>query len=125
MGPTSQYLVRALGEAGFSEQDRADWYVTNLVKHENPFKDSDRLPADWVKDGLYLLHQELRLVRPEYLLALGVLGGVDHYLGDLVHLFDSLEELDESHARGFAESLVYDVEIKFHFLRFFRLRVGS
>lgn len=46
------------------------WYVTNLVKFMPP-DNSTRLRANWIKDCLPLLHEELRIVRPDYILCLG------------------------------------------------------
>lgn len=47
-----------------------DWYVTNLLKFTPPDGGTE-LRADWLKDCLPLLHQELRIVRPDYILCLG------------------------------------------------------
>src|SRR5262245_52895714 len=46
------------------------FYVTNLVKFMPP-DDSNNLRKSWVTDCLPLLHQELRIVRPKYILCLG------------------------------------------------------
>jgi uracil-DNA glycosylase family 4 len=46
------------------------WYVTNLVKYMPP-DGTTNLKAGWIKDCLPILHQELRLVRPKYILFLG------------------------------------------------------
>ena len=48
----------------------ANWYVTNILKFMPP-DGSTRIKAAWLKDCLPLLHQELRIVRPKYILCLG------------------------------------------------------
>ncbi len=47
------------------------YYVTNLLKHVHPDPRSGIIPAAWIKDALPILHQELRIVRPKYILCLG------------------------------------------------------
>lgn len=49
---------------------RAGWYITNLVKFTPPHN-STSLKAGWIKDCMPILHQELRVVRPKYILCLG------------------------------------------------------
>jgi DNA polymerase I-like protein with 3'-5' exonuclease and polymerase domains/uracil-DNA glycosylase len=53
--------------------DPSNWYVTNLFKGlhpENPVTGST-LKAAWLKEWYPIIHQELRLVQPDYLLLLG------------------------------------------------------
>lgn len=71
VGPSGQELIESLEELG--EFGWRQWYITNLVKfpHPEPFA-GGALPADWIKDCLPLLQQELRLVRPKFILCLGV-----------------------------------------------------
>lgn len=45
------------------------WYITNLCKFFPP--QDGVLSAGWIKDCLPILHEELRLVRPKYILCLG------------------------------------------------------
>ena len=47
-----------------------NWYVTNILKFMPP-DNSTRVKSQWLKDCLPLLHQELRIVRPKYILCLG------------------------------------------------------
>ncbi len=68
VGPTGAALVGALRAAHI--KGIKDWYVTNLVKFMPP-GDSTTLRAEWVKDCLPLLAQELRIVRPRFILCLG------------------------------------------------------
>lgn len=67
-GPSGDYLLRVCQE--FKLKGMPDWYVTNLVKHLPP-EDTSALRAPWIKNCLPILHQELRLVRPRYILCLG------------------------------------------------------
>jgi len=46
------------------------WYITNLCKFHPPDGQST-LKSGWIKDCMPLLHQELRIVRPKYILCLG------------------------------------------------------
>lgn len=50
--------------------DGMSWYVTNLVKFKPP-DEGTTLKAGWIADCKPLLHQELRIVRPKYILCLG------------------------------------------------------
>lgn len=47
-----------------------NWYVTTLCKFRPP-DETTTLRAGWIKDCLPLLHQELRIVRPKYILCVG------------------------------------------------------
>lgn len=47
------------------------WYVSNLVKFMPPETAGTTLKAGWIRDCLPLLHAELRIVRPKYILCLG------------------------------------------------------
>lgn len=51
-------------------QGTPDWYVTNLLKFMPP-DGSTNIKASWLADCLPLLYQELRLVKPKYILCLG------------------------------------------------------
>ena len=46
------------------------WYLTNLLKFRPP-DGTSTIRAAWLKDCLPLLHQELRIVKPRYILCLG------------------------------------------------------
>ena len=50
-------------------QNTARWYMTSLLKFLPP--DGQPIKSPWIKDCLPLLHQELRLVRPTFILCLG------------------------------------------------------
>lgn len=71
VGQTSQELLRALDEIGVTDEEMNGWYVTNVLKHLNVERLKDTVPASWIKNGLPLLHQELCLVKPDFVLCLG------------------------------------------------------
>lgn len=71
-GSTSQVFIRALEELGIDEEEYANWYMTNIIKFPHlDAKHSQSLPATWIKDCAPILQQELRLVRPDFILCLG------------------------------------------------------
>lgn len=71
VGPSGRLLRTALLEAGMAEAEVDACYVTNIVKHTNLDPASNRLPSRWISNWLPVLHYELRLVRPRFLLVLG------------------------------------------------------
>jgi uracil-DNA glycosylase family 4 len=71
VGPSSQLLTQELEGLGVSMEHWAKWYVTNVVRHVSLNPTSTRLSASWINNCLPLLEEELRLVRPRYVLVLG------------------------------------------------------
>lgn len=71
VGPASSILFEALAELGVSDTEWLTWYATSLVKWSQLDAQSDGVPMSHRKDCEILLQQELRLVRPDYLLCLG------------------------------------------------------
>lgn len=67
-GPSGALLLDACRSLGI--KGMPNWYVTNLLKFAHP-EDKSTIKIDWIKNCLPLLHQELRLVRPKYILCLG------------------------------------------------------
>lgn len=67
VGPSGEVLTNALNR--LHAKDARRWYITNLVKFRPP--GTTTLRTTWVKDCLPLLHAELRMVRPKYILCLG------------------------------------------------------
>lgn len=70
IGPSGQLLLdtcRDLGHKGMNQ-----WYMTNVLKTPHPqgFGEST-LKAEWVKQWMLILEQELRLVRPDFILLVG------------------------------------------------------
>jgi uracil-DNA glycosylase family 4 len=70
-GPTSEELFRALSDLDVTPADLDEWYFTNLVKFPQLDRNSDGLPKAWIQDCLPLLHEEIRLCQPDYILCLG------------------------------------------------------
>lgn len=56
-------------EAGISDDIKV--YVTPVIKFDHPDPKSTNFKACWVKDCNLILQQEIRIVRPKYLLLLG------------------------------------------------------
>lgn len=71
VGPTSGVLFDALSELGVSDVEWSRWYATNLVRWPQLDAQSDGIPISHRKDCAIFLEQELRLVRPRYVLCLG------------------------------------------------------
>ena len=68
VGPAGQALKDALQTVGITNYDK--WYVTNVIKFLLP-ANAATIKAAWLADCLPLLHQELRIVQPKYILCLG------------------------------------------------------
>lgn len=68
VGESGKTLISVLRELHIPNTSR--WYVTNLLKFGPP-EGSSTIRKAWINDSLYLLHQELRLVQPKYILCLG------------------------------------------------------
>lgn len=71
VGPASEPLARVVQELNIPDVVYGDWYITNLVKHTRLDPGSNSLAAAWIKNCLPLLHQEMRIVRPKFMLLLG------------------------------------------------------
>lgn len=70
-GPSGAQMAEAFAATGMAREVYDSFYVTNLIKHPNVDLSSQRVPAAWTKNMRPLLEQEIRLVRPEYILCLG------------------------------------------------------
>jgi len=70
-GPSGEYLRESLIHCGVPEDQLADWYVCNLIRWPMPSSMTGAVPAAWIKDCLPLIHQEMRLYKPDYVLCLG------------------------------------------------------
>lgn len=68
IGPSGEVLVRLLKL--LRVKGTPSWYLTNLLKFRPPDGGST-IKASWRKDCMPLLHEELRIVRPKYILCLG------------------------------------------------------
>lgn len=76
VGASGQCLWNALEELANLDPDYlidpTDWYVTNVIKFTHPdSKGSGAIPIKWFKDCAPLLQEELRIVRPKFILCLG------------------------------------------------------
>lgn len=68
VGESGQLLIAVLRQQNI--QGTPDWYVTNVMKFQPP--DGSKTPkAKWMADCMPLLQQELRIVRPKYILCVG------------------------------------------------------
>lgn len=71
-GIAGQILGEALQRVGCGPDEYTSWYVTNLMKFGHPAPHlGNGISKDWIKDCRPLLHMELRLVRPKFILCLG------------------------------------------------------
>lgn len=70
-GPGMQPLLEALDQCGFREADYDKWYITFACKFGTPTPETTAVAAAWIKNCAVLLEQEIRLVRPDYILCLG------------------------------------------------------
>ena len=68
IGPTGRMLLDTIKKLGI--KGASQWYVTNVLKTEHP-DDGNGWRDAWLKNSLCLLQQELRLVRPKYILCMG------------------------------------------------------
>jgi uracil-DNA glycosylase family 4 len=68
-GPSGQFFLGTLTKLGIPKVSK--WYVTNALKTENPDPTEKSLKAGWVNEFHHLLQQELRLVKPKFILCLG------------------------------------------------------
>lgn len=71
VGPTGSFFVERLEEMDVEADEYGSWYVCNLVRWMQVDPRGGSLPSRWIKDCLPLLHQELRLIRPDYILCVG------------------------------------------------------
>ena len=70
-GPSGEQLRNTLVACGVPDTDLNDWYMCNVCRWPMPASISGAMPASWIKDCMPILQQELRLVRPDYVLCLG------------------------------------------------------
>jgi uracil-DNA glycosylase family 4 len=70
-GRVGTIFLNALQDLDVLPAEYDAWYVTFACKFGSPTPDSQTVPAVWLKDCAPLLHQEFRLVRPDFILCLG------------------------------------------------------
>ena len=99
-----QELINTLEQLGI--KGYRHWYVTGVLKTENLEGSAATIKQRWIADQLFLLQQEIRLVKPKYILMLGsepvkVFCGKNATLGSLAGQvidleFDMRKELDDT-----------------------------
>jgi len=70
-GPPGIFLKEQMLEAGFTKDELREMYVTNILRFLPPVKKDESIPAAWFAECRMWLEQELRLVRPDFVLLLG------------------------------------------------------
>ena len=70
-GAAGELVRDILENNGVSEDEYAWWYVCNIVRWPQLNPQSGALSQKWIKDCLPLLHQEIRLWQPDYILCFG------------------------------------------------------
>jgi uracil-DNA glycosylase family 4 len=70
-GPTYVPLYEALQDLDIPATAVDKWYITNVIKFSSGNLQVATLPKAWFADCLPLLHQELRLVQPKFILCMG------------------------------------------------------
>lgn len=103
-GQSGRLMVSVLEQNGLKKEEYDKWYVTNCVKHGNLDQSANKTPKQWIKNCQILLEQELRIVRPEFILALGA-EAVKELAGDgvsvTVHngqIYDKVIHIDKDHS---------------------------
>lgn len=71
VGGGSQPLFAAFAEVGIGEAEWGEWYFTNVCKFGANTPALTAIPSSWLRDCAVLLAQEMRLVRPDFILCLG------------------------------------------------------
>ncbi len=114
IGNTSEILTRALHEIGVKEGEYGEWYASNICRFVPPGKDV-KMATSYVKNCAILLEQELRLVKPHYLLCLGddaikaMLGSHQNsgkLIGSMVDMQVSLKNSDEDTVQDHSYKLI-------------------
>jgi uracil-DNA glycosylase family 4 len=70
-GDAMRLFMKVAKQFGVTTAEMAEWYVTAVIKHPNADVTSNKPPKRHITNCLILLEQELRLVKPDYVLALG------------------------------------------------------
>lgn len=68
LGPAAELLTDLLRQTRFTGM--VDWYVTNVLKFALP-EGATRIRSEWLRDAAHLLMQEIKMVRPRFILCLG------------------------------------------------------
>jgi uracil-DNA glycosylase family 4 len=104
VGNAGIFIEDRMKALGIAEEEYLNWYVTALVKHQNLNTTGNALPQAWIRNCAPILAQELRLVKPDYILCLGTeaskhllgpKGGVDQMRGRIAEYKFACHELNE------------------------------
>ena len=68
-GKPGVYMLRALNRLDVPKLNK--WYVTNILKTTHLEDERGALKQSWIRSQIHLLHQEIRLVKPKFILLLG------------------------------------------------------
>jgi len=85
VGPSGSVLMQALDECHIPREVYMSWYITNLIKHPQLDPSTSKAPVSQVKNCLPLLEQELRILRPKYILVMGA-DAVEHFFPEKINL---------------------------------------
>lgn len=69
VGNAGEILANCFEEEGFF--DKQQFYITSVIKHDHPDTKGGVFKASWIKNCSLILQQEIKLVRPSFILALG------------------------------------------------------
>lgn len=68
-GPAGALLEDCFCNSGLGSEYQI--FITPVIKHDHPDPKSTNFKASWIKNCLYILQQELRIVRPKYIFLMG------------------------------------------------------
>lgn len=72
LGSLKQLLIGVLEESGFSEEVYSKFYYTNVVRFNRLDGGVKKnIPVGWIRESAHLLEQEMRLVRPKWIVCMG------------------------------------------------------
>lgn len=91
-GDSGALLKNTLDELEVEDYD--NWYVTNLIKFPKLDPRTNSIPPSFIKDCLPILHMEMRLVKPKFILLLGS-EAVSYVLGKSNKLANTVGEIFE------------------------------
>jgi uracil-DNA glycosylase family 4 len=71
VGKNGNLLLQILAEVGMRKADVDEWYITNLVRHANIDPSKKQIAKSWIRNCQSLVHQELRILKPKFVICLG------------------------------------------------------
>lgn len=100
-GPSGELTMRTIEDCGIPNEWHDLWYVTNVIRHINLNPASNTASKDWLKNCRPLLEQELRIVRPDFILALGAEAAKEMIGEDI--------RIDSIHGRVFKRQIQFNL----------------